>query len=259
MKLNLKRPLAFFDLETTGTNIANDRIVEISLVKVYPDERIEKYTQRVNPEIPIPVEASLVHGIYDEDVKDKPTFRAIAARLINFLEGCDLGGFNIVRFDVPFLCEEFFRNNFEFEIKSRKLIDTQIIFHKMEERTLKAAYKFYCDKELLDAHSAEADTLATYEVLKAQIAKYPELPNDVDGIFEFTKLQPMIDPDRKIILDENGVEIFNFGKHKGKTLEEIYRSEPAYFNWILERDFLNTTKRFIQDFQLRMLQSKFKN
>jgi DNA polymerase-3 subunit epsilon len=157
------------------------------------------------------------------------------------------------------LCEEFFRNDFEFEVKTRKLIDTQIIFHKMEERTLKAAYKFYCDKDLENAHSAEADTLATFEVLKAQIEKYPELPNDMDGIYEFIKVPPMIDPDRKIILDENGVEIFNFGKHKGKTLEEIYKREPAYFNWMLERDFLNTTKRFIQDFQMRMLQNKFKS
>ena len=234
MALNLKKPLAFFDLETTGINITTDRIVEISIVKAMPDGSTTIKTHRVNPTIPIPLESSLIHGIYDEDVKDKPTFKSLAHSLTQFLEGADLAGFNIIRFDVPVLVEEFLRAGIDFDISNRKLVDAQRIYHLMEPRTLSAAYKFYCSKELEGAHGAEADTLATYEVLKAQIERYEgktikdsdgkeisPIKNDMAVLHELTALQ-FADLAGRIAFNDKGEEVFNFGKYKGQKVTEVF-------------------------------------
>ncbi|MBR5802391.1 MAG: 3'-5' exonuclease, partial [Alistipes sp.] len=226
MKLNLKRPIVFFDLETTGVDTAKDRIVEISMVKVMPDgEEIIK-TRRINPQMHIPEDATAVHGITDEDVKDAPTFAQIAKSLYQFIEGCDFGGFNSNRFDLPMLVEEFLRAGVDVDFKKRKFIDVQNIFHKMEQRTLVAAYKFYCDKELDGAHSAEADTKATYEVLKAQLDRYHELQNDLAALAEFSTRGETADYAGRIIYNEKGEEVFKFGKYKGMLVSEVFRKEP---------------------------------
>ena len=228
MKLNLKRPIVFFDLETTGVDTSKDRIVEISLVKVTPDGQEVVKTRRLNPGMHIPAEATAVHGITDEDVKECPTFQQVARSLAQFLEGCDFGGFNSNRFDLPVLVEEFMRAGVDVDFKRRRFVDVQNIFHKMEQRTLIAAYKFYCDKELDGAHSAEADTKATYEVLMAQLERYPDLQNDIDALAEFSSRGDTADYAGRILYDDKGQEVFGFGKYRGRPVEEVFRTEPSY-------------------------------
>ncbi len=263
MVLKLRNPLAFFDLETTGTNISQDRIVELAFVILFPNgERKIKLT-KINPEIPIPREASLIHGIRDEDVKEAPTFKKIAAELARLLEGCDLAGFNIIKFDVPMLVEEFLRAGVEFEIGNKKLVDAQKIFHLMEKRTLSAAYKFYCGKNLDNAHSAMSDTNATIEVFEAQVNRYEgmeatdllgnplgKIANDMSVIHQLTN-EKMIDLAGRIIYDDQGIEIFNFGKHKGKRVHEVFKLEPSYYDWMLKNDFPLDTKRKLTQIKLK--------
>lgn len=251
MQLNLKNPIVFFDLETTGINIVKDRIVEISLLKVYPNGKEEIKSRRINPEQPIPAEATAIHGITDDDVKDCPTFKQIAKSLAEILEGCDIAGFNSSRFDVPLLAEEFLRAGIDFDMRKRKFVDVQIIFHKKEQRTLEAAYKFYCDKELENAHSAEADTMATYEVLKAQLDRYPDLANDISTLSqEYSSFNNNVDLAGRMVYDEKGVEVFNFGKHKGKSVTEVLRNEPSYYSWIMDGDFPLNTKQILTKIKL---------
>ena len=256
MKLNLKRPIIFFDLETTGVNTSRDRIVEISLVKVMPDgEEIIK-TRRINPEIPIPAEATAIHHISDEDVKDCPTFRQIAKSLYQFMLGCDFGGFNSNRFDLPMLVEEFLRAGVDVDFKNRKFIDVQNIFHQMEQRTLVAAYKFYCDKDLTEAHSAEADTLATYEVLKAQLDRYDILENDIEALAKFSSRGETADYAGRIGYNERGDEVFTFGKHKDRVVSEIFATDPSYYAWLMNGDFPAYTKKIFTEIYLRVKNGK---
>ncbi len=251
MDLSLKRPIVFFDLETTGVDISKDRIVEISMVKVMPDgEEIVK-TRRINPQMHIPESASAIHGITDADVANEPTFAQIAKSLNQFIEGCDFGGFNSNRFDLPMLVEEFLRANVEVDFRKRKFIDVQNIFHKMEQRTLVAAYKFYCDKDLTDAHSAEADTRATYEVLKAQLDRYSELQNDVEALAEFSSRGEAADYAGRILYNDKGEEVFAFGKYKGCCVAETFKKEPSYYTWIMNGDFPLATKRVVTEIYLR--------
>lgn len=255
MELNLKNPLIFFDLETTGTDTIHDRIVEISYLKVYPNGKEEVKTKRINPEMPIPPPASAIHGISDDDVKDCPTFKQIAKSLAVQMEGCDLAGFNSSRFDIPLLAEEFLRAGVDIDFSKRKMIDVQIIFHKKEQRTLEAAYRFYCDKDLTDAHSAEADTLATYEVLKAQLDKYSDLENDIEKLAsEFSFFNDNVDLAGRIIKNENGIEVFNFGKHKGKSVAEVLKQEPSFYAWMMDADFPLNTKQVLTKIKLREMQ-----
>lgn len=268
MILKLRNPLAFFDLETTGINIANDRIVEISIVKLLPSgERVTK-TQRINPKMPIPLESSLIHGIYDADIKDAPAFKEVAKSFAAFLEGCDLAGFNILQFDVPLLVEEFLRVDIDFDPSKKKLVDAQKIFHLMEKRTLSAAYKFYCGKDLLDAHSAEADTIATLEVLLAQVERYEgqevlstrgeklgKIENDVPALHDITASN-MVDLAGRIVRNDAGTEVFNFGKHKGRSVEDIFRNEPSYYDWMMKGDFPMDTKKRLTEIKLRGFNSK---
>lgn len=251
MNLNLKRPIVFFDLETTGVDTAKDRIIEISMVKVMPDgEEIVK-TRRINPLMHIPEAATAVHGITDEDVKDAPTFAQIAKSLSQFIEGCDFGGFNSNRFDLPMLVEEFLRADVDVDFRNRRFVDVQNIFHKMEQRTLVAAYKFYCDKDLTDAHSAEADTRATYEVLKAQLDRYPDLQNDIASLAEFSSRGAVADFAGRIVYNEKGEEVFGFGKYKGRSVAEIFNIEPSYYSWMMNGDFPLATKKVITEIYLR--------
>lgn len=252
MKLNLKNPVVFFDLETTGVNITSDRIVEISYLKVYPNGNEVSRTMRINPEIHIPEEASKVHGIYDADVADCPTFKQVAKEIAADFEGADIAGFNSNRFDVPLLAEEFLRADVDLDMTRRKFIDVQVIFHKMEQRTLVAAMKFYCGKELEDAHSAEADTRATYEVLKAQLDRYPELQNDVAWLSEYSSHTNNVDFAGRIVYNEQGVEVFNFGKYKGMPVVEVLRRDPSYYSWILQGDFTLNTKQVLTRIKLGM-------
>ena len=257
MKLNLKNPIIFFDLETTGTDITNDRIVEISLVKVFPNGDREVKTKRINPEMPIPAEATAVHKITDEDVKDCPTFRQIAKSLASYIEGCDFGGFNSNKFDVPLLVEEFLRAGVDVDLKKRKFIDVQNIFHKMEQRTLVAAYKFYCGKSLDDAHSAEADTLATYEVLESQLDRYAdELVNDVEFLAGFSAHKRTADFAGLIAYDDNDVEVFTFGQHKGRSVEEVFRERPSYYEWMRTSNFPAYTKKLLTEIYIRTKSTK---
>ena len=252
MQLNLKNPLVFFDLETTGINITKDRIVEISLLKVHPNGKEEIKSRLINPEMPIPPQATAIHGITDDDVKDCPTFKQVAKSLADMLEGCDLAGFNSSRFDVPVLSEEFLRAGVDFDMSKRKFVDVQIIFHKKEQRTLEAAYKFYCEKELENAHSAEADTIATYEVLKSQLDRYSDLENDITFLSkEYSSFNNNVDFAGRIIFDENGIEVFNFGKHKGKSVVQVLRNEPSYYSWMMDGDFPLNTKQMLTKIRLR--------
>lgn len=251
MDLNLKKPIVFFDLETTGTNIVNDRIVEISMLKIYPNGDQESKTMKVNPTIPIDPKTTEIHGISDEDVKDAPTFAEIAKDIQKFIEGADLAGFNSNRFDMPLLAEEFLRADVDYDPKKQKFIDVQVIFHKMEKRTLSAAYKFYCKKELKNAHSAEADTVATYEILKAQLDHYDDLENDMDKLSEFSSHNKNVDFAGRIIYNEEGVEVFNFGKYKGKPVENVLQKDPAYYGWIINNDFPLYTKKILTSIKLR--------
>lgn len=242
MELSLKRPLIFFDLETTGTNVVTDRIVELSYIKIYPDGSEEKKSRRINPGIPIPPASTAVHHISDEDVKNEPTFKQIAKSLHSIFEGCDIAGFNSNKFDVPLLMEEFGRCGINFDVNGRHFIDVQNIFHKMEQRTLVAAYRFYCGKELEGAHSALADTQATYEVLKQQLDKYQDLENDVEALAKFSSLNKNLDFAARIVLDDQDRPIFNFGKHKGKTVKEVLKKDPSFFDWIMQGEFSKNTK-----------------
>lgn len=254
MNLNLKNPLVFFDLETTGTNINLDRIVEICYLKVYPNGNESSKTLRINPEMHIPEQASAVHGIYDDDVMDCPTFKEVAKEIANDIEGCDLAGFNSNRFDIPLLVEEFLRVGVDIDLNKRKFIDVQVIYHKLEQRTLSAAYKFYCGKNLEDAHTAEADTRATYEVLKAQLDHYPEvLENDVKFLSEYSCFTKNVDFAGRIVYDDNGVEVFNFGKYKGIPVLDVLQRDPGYYGWILNGDFTLNTKNVLTKIRLRGL------
>ena len=256
MKLNLKRPIVFFDLETTGVDTSKDRIVEISMIKIMPDgEEISK-TRKLNPTIPIPPEATAVHGITDEDVKNEPTFQQVAKSLAQFIQGCDFGGFNSNRFDLPLLVEEFLRAGVDVDLKRRKFIDVQNIFHKKEQRTLVAAYKFYCDKDLTDAHSAAADTMATYEVLCAQLDRYEDLENNIDFLAEYSARDKAADYAGRILYNDEGKEIFGFGKYKGKTVEEVFRIEPSYYAWMMNGDFPLYTKKVITEIRMRSTTTK---
>lgn len=252
MDLNLANPIVFFDLETTGINIAKDRIVEISVLKIHPNGKEEQKTVRVNPEMHIPEEASNVHGIYDEDVKDCPVFKNIAKDLARYIEGCDLGGYNSNRFDIPLLAEEFLRAEVDFDMSKRKFIDVQTIFHKMEQRTLSAAYNFYCQKSLEDAHTAAADTMATYEVLKAQLDRYGDkLENSIDFLSKFSTQNKNVDFAGFIIYNDKGVEVFNFGKNKGLPVEKVLREQQGYYDWVMKSDFPLYTKKVLTKIKLR--------
>jgi DNA polymerase-3 subunit epsilon len=242
MELKLERPLIFFDLETTGTNITKDRIVELSYVKVYPDGHEETKSRRINPEMPIPPASTAVHHITDEDVKDAPTFRQVAKALSQIFADSDIAGYNSNKFDVPLLIEEFNRVGLSFDLEGRQFIDVQNIFHKMEQRTLVAAYRFYCGKELEGAHSAEADTVATYEVLKSQLDRYPELKNDVKALAEFSRGGRSLDLAGRIVLNDNDEPVFNFGKHKGSNVIDVFRREPSFYAWMVQGDFPKNTK-----------------
>ncbi len=251
MKLHLKRPLVVFDLETTGTSVNSDRIVEFSYIKVMPDGTENVKTLRFNPGIPIPHEVSLIHGIYDEDVKDAPLFKQKAKELAEEFKGCDFAGFNSNKFDFPLMVEEFLRAGVEFDVENRKFVDAQRIFHMMEQRTLTAAYKFYCNKELVNAHSAEADTIATLEVLKAQIERYENLENDVDFLHNFTKQDKNVDLAGRIIYNNDGIPVFNFGKHKGKPVQEVFKTDFGYYDWMMNGDFAEDTKRRLTQIKLQ--------
>ncbi len=253
MNINLTRPIVFFDLETTGLTIGKDHIVEISLIKLFPDGHRESYTTRVNPGIPIPKEASAVHGIYDADVADKPTFREIGRTIADYIAGCDLGGFNSNRFDIPMLAEEFMYNGFnDVDLRKANFVDVQNIFHKKEQRTLTAAYKFYCDKDLVNAHGAFADTEATVDVFEAQTERYDDLPKDVKGLAEFTAMSRNVDFAGRIVYDDKGAEVFNFGKYKGRKVVDVFRAEPSYYDWMMKSDFSLDTKHIITDICIRM-------
>lgn len=256
MQLNLTKPICFFDLETTGTNITKDRIVEISILKVFPNGKEESKTWLVNPEMPIPEEVTEIHGISDADVADKPTFKALAKEIYNLIKDSDLGGFNSNRFDIPLLAEEMLRAEIDFDMKNRLSVDVQTIFHKMEQRTLSAAYKFYCDKNLDGAHSAEADTNATYEVLKAQIERYEDLENDTKFLAEFSSRKKFADFAGFITYNKEGVECFSFGKHKGKLVTDVLEKEPGYFGWLLNADFPLYTKKVLTAIKLKSLNNK---
>jgi DNA polymerase III subunit epsilon len=263
--LILKKPLAFFDLETTGINVVRDRIVEISIVKALPNGELDIRTHRVNPEMPIPLESSMIHGIYEEDIKDCPTFKGIAKSIATFLEGCDLAGFNSNRFDIPLLIEEFLRVGVDFDVKGRRLVDAQRIFHLMEPRSLSAAYKFYCGKDLTDAHSAEADAMATYEVLNAQVVRYAgvkvkddkgkevvPIQNDIEILHNLTATRS-VDFAGRMVYNDKGEEVFNFGKHSGKRVFDVLKQEPFYYDWMLKGDFSLDTKRKLTEIKLRAL------
>ncbi|MCC7521254.1 MAG: 3'-5' exonuclease [Flavobacteriaceae bacterium] len=251
MQLHLTKPLVFFDLETTGINIASDRIVEISIIKIHPNGKEERYTQRVNPIIEIPREASLIHGITNEMVLNEPTFKEIAIKIRDLIKGCDLAGFNSNRFDIPILAEEMLRSDVDFSMKNRLAIDVQTIFHKKEQRTLGAAYQFYCEKKLENAHSAEADTFATYEILKAQLERYDDLENDTKMLSEYSSHRDRADFAGFILYDEQGDEIFSFGKYKGKKVTEILEKDQGYYAWIQQADFPLYTKKVLTEIKLR--------
>jgi DNA polymerase-3 subunit epsilon len=252
MKLNLKNPLVFFDLETTGTNINTDRIVEICYLKVYPNGNEESKTMRINPEMHIPEASSAIHGIYDADVADCPTFKDVAKKIAADIEGCDLAGFNSNRFDIPLLVEEFLRADVDIDLMKRKFVDVQVIYHKLEQRTLSAAYKFYCGKNLEDAHTAEADTRATYEVLKAQLDHYPEvLENDIAFLSNYSSYNKNVDFAGRIVYNEQGVEVFNFGKYKGMSVAEVLKKDMGYYGWIMQGDFTLNTKNVLTKIRLR--------
>ena len=254
--INLTKPIAFIDLETTGVTVSSDRIVEISILKIATNNSQKIYTKRYNPTIPIPIGASKVHRIYDDDVKDCITFKEDANNIDSFLADCDFGGFNSNKFDVPLLAEEFSRAGIAFDMANRRMVDVQTIFHKMEQRNLGAAYKFYCGKNLDNAHCAEADIVATFEIFKAQLLRYSELKNDIDFLHNFSSQNNNVDFAARIILDENGKEIFNFGKHKGRNVEEVFRKELSYYDWMMNGDFAQNTKTVITKIRKRIADSK---
>ncbi len=269
MKLNLTKPLAVFDLETTGIKVATDRIVEISVLKIMPGGDEKSYTKKINPTIPIPAKTTEIHGIADEDVKNAPTFKEIAHELNQFLGNSDLAGYNSNKFDIPLLVEEFLRADVEFDLKGRRFVDVQNIFHKMEPRTLKAAYAFYCGKELVNNHSAEADTVATYEVLKSQLDRYEGVKyklkngkeiepvvNNIEKLSEFSVQFRNADLIGHIVFDDKNREVFNFGKYKGKTVEEVFANDPSYYDWMMKGVFPLSTKKVITSIKLRAFNQK---
>ncbi len=256
MNLNLTKPICFFDLETTGINISKDRIVEISILKVFPNGKEESKTWLVNPERKIPQEVIDIHGITDEKVADKPTFKELAKEIYNMIKDSDLGGFNSNRFDIPLLAEEMLRADIDFDMKNCLSVDVQTIFHKMEQRTLSAAYKFYCNEELEGAHGAEADTNATFQVLKAQLSKYEDLENDTKFLAEFSSHKKFADFAGFIAYNKEGVECFSFGKHKGKLVTDVLEKEPGYFGWLLNADFPLYTKKVLTAIKLKSFNNK---
>jgi DNA polymerase III subunit epsilon len=255
MNLQLTKPLAIFDLETTGINIGSDRILEIAIIRIMPGGNVQKKRKLLNPEMPIPPAATEVHGITNEMVKDAPTFKQAANEIRQFIDGCDLAGYNSNRFDVPILMEEFLRSGIEMDLKTTKLVDVQRIFHQMEQRTLSAAYKFYCNKNLDGAHSAEIDAGATWEVLQAQVERYPQLGNSVESILKATGEEEIVDFARRFIM-ENGKEVFNFGKHKGRPVADVLRQEPQYYDWMMKGDFPLHTKQKLSEIFNRTLLKK---
>jgi DNA polymerase-3 subunit epsilon len=256
MQLQLKKPICFFDLETTGINIAKDRIVEIAVLKVFPNGNKESFVWKVNPTIPIPAVTSAIHGITDEMVANEPTFKELAPKVFALIKDCDLGGYNSNRFDIPLLAEELLRAEIDYDLKKAASVDVQTIFHKKEKRTLEAAYKFYCDEELLNAHSAAADTNATYEVLKAQLDRYEDLENDVTALATFSAHNKFADFAGYIGINKEGQETFAFGKHKGALVEEVLEKEPGYFGWLLNADFPLYTKKVLTRIKLSKLNNK---
>lgn len=256
MNIKLERPIVFFDLETTGIQIATDRIVEISVLKVYPNGNKETWTRLVNPEIEIPKEASDIHGITNEKVVTEPKFSELAPKISTMIEGCDLAGFNSNRFDIPLLAEEMLRSKVNFDMENRKAIDVQVIFHKKEQRTLGAGYEFYCGKNLENAHSAEADTIATYEILEAQLEKYEDLENDVDFLSSYSSHQKRADFAGFILLDAEEEEIFSFGKYKGRKVQDVFRENPGYYNWMQNADFPLYTKKVLTNVKDKMSSKK---
>jgi DNA polymerase III subunit epsilon len=267
-QLNLRKPLCFIDLETTGIHVQRDRIVEICVAKALPGGAVEVRTRRLNPTIPIPLEASLIHGIYDEDVANEPTFKQVGKGLAQLMEGCDLAGFNSNRFDIPMLVEEFLRADIDFDTRNRRMVDVQRIFHLMEPRNLTAAYKFYCGKILEGAHGAEADTLATLEVLDEQVKRYAEVviknekgedwspvKNDVDALHQITSTQ-LVDFAQRMVFNKNGIEVFNFGKHAGKPVLQVLKDEPNYYDWMMKGEFPLDTKRKLTEIKLRSMTGK---
>lgn len=264
MDLKLKRPICFLDLETTGIKVATDKIVEISIVKIHPDGKKDVKTRRVNPEIPIPVETSEIHGIYDDDVKEEPNFKQLAKSLDAFLKNCDLAGYNSNKFDIPLLAEEFLRAGIDFDVENRYLVDVQNVFHKMEQRTLVAAYKFYCQKDLVNAHSAEADTFATFEIMEAMLDKYEGVEftdkkgnvstpvvNDIKALSEFSTVNRNVDLIGHIVLNDKDEEIINFGKHKGRKVVDVFKTEPSYYDWMMKGQFPEYTKKVITKLKLK--------
>jgi DNA polymerase-3 subunit epsilon len=267
-ELKLNKPLAFFDLETTGINLTQDRIIEISIVRLEPGMKKQIKTWRVNPGIPIPLESSLIHGIYDKDIADKPGFAEVAPTIIQFFQGCDVCGFNILKFDLPVLIEEMDRVGMDFELTGRRLVDAQKIFHQMEPRTLSAAYKFYCQKDLIDAHSAEADTIATMEVLLAQVQKYEgqehtdkegkkvvPIRNDVTSLHQLTT-NGLIDLAGRMVRNDRGDAVFNFGKYKGTLVSDVLRKDPSYYDWMMKGEFPAETKKRLTELKLKALAEK---
>lgn len=269
MELNLNRPLAVFDLETTGIRVSNDRIVEISIIRIETDNTSQVKTYRINPGIPIPLDATLIHGISDDDVRDAPSFKELAPELYELFKDCDLSGYNSNKFDIPLLVEEFLRADIDFDLRDRYFIDVQNIFHRMEPRNLKAAYKFYCGKELEDAHSAEADTRATYEILKAQIERYKDVEfkdddgnvsipvkNDMKALHDFSYNTKFVDMIGHIVFNAQQEEVFNFGKHKGRKVEDVFRKEPQYYDWMMKAEFPLSTKKVITAIKKRYIDHK---
>jgi DNA polymerase-3 subunit epsilon len=255
--LQLKKPLAFIDIEATGSNVSADRIVEIAIVKVLPDGNRTVKRKIINPQIPIPASISEIHGITDEMVKDAPTFKQAAHEIRQFLDGCDLSCYNAYRLDIPMLMEEFIRADVEFDMKGRKVVDVQKIFHQMEQRTLSAAYKFYCNKSLEGAHGAEVDAIATAEILNAQLEKYPQLGTNIDSIIKAIGEEPIIDFARRFIFNDKGVEVFNFGKHKGRPVADVLKAEPQYYDWMMKGEFPMNTKQKLTEMYTRIMLKKF--
>ena len=271
MNLHLIRPLVFFDIESTGLNIGVDKIVEICMMKAMPDNSIVTKTLLINPQIPIPAEVSELHGIYNKDVADKPTFKEVADEIREFIKGSDLAGYNLQKFDVPLLMEEFLRIGMEVDMRGTRIVDVQNIFHRMEPRTLKAAYKFYCGEELKNAHSAEADTIATYKILQAQLSRYENtvfvdeneretvpIKNNVTALSDFSTSDRNVDYAGHIVFDKNDVEVFNFGKHKGVSVVDVFTKEPTYYDWMMKADFPLYTKKIISNIRIRMLSNKLR-
>lgn len=258
MNLNLTKPIAFFDLETTGLNISKDKIIEIAILKINPDQSEETYVKRINPIIPISQESIDIHGITNDDLKDCPVFTDLAQEIGQFIGDADLAGYNSNRFDIPFLLEELLNSGVDIDLENRRFIDVQTIFHKMEQRTLEAAYKFYCDKQIENAHSAEADTRATYNVLKSQLDRYDELENDMDFLYDFTQQgkNRKVDFVGRLVVDETGEMYYNFGKHTGKSVKEIYQKEPGYHRWIIDNDFPLITKKSLSNYMDKIIQAE---